>query len=64
LNGLKSQLRDAEPEFLRVTDACCQWGFTELGRTAVEYRKLFGESPSETLAGHERRSAAESSFGA
>ena len=27
-----------------------RWGFHELGRTAIEYRQLFGEVPSSTLA--------------
>ena len=64
LNGLKTQLRHAEPEYLRVTEACHQWGFAELGRTAVEYRQLFGESPSETLAGNAQRSAVQPDVGA
>src|SRR5262249_18505741 len=31
-----------------VTDIAMAWGFRHLGRFAVEYRKHFGESPSET----------------
>ena len=32
-----------------VTEIAIRWGFGHLGRFAVEYRKRFGESPSETL---------------
>ena len=32
-----------------VTHVALAWGFTHLGRFALEYRSLFGESPSETL---------------
>ncbi|MCC6766167.1 MAG: helix-turn-helix domain-containing protein [Deltaproteobacteria bacterium] len=32
-----------------VTDVALRWGFFELGRFAGEYRRLFGERPSETL---------------
>jgi AraC-like DNA-binding protein len=32
-----------------VTEIAARWGFGHLGRFAVEYRKRFGESPSETL---------------
>lgn len=32
-----------------MTAIAMGWGFTHMGRFAVEYRKRFGESPSETL---------------
>ena len=32
-----------------VTEIATSFGFVELGRFSVEYRKTFGESPSETL---------------
>lgn len=34
---------------MSVTEIATRWGFGHLGRFAVEYRKRFGESPSETL---------------
>lgn len=33
----------------RVTDIALRWGFCELGRFSVLYRRRFGERPSETL---------------
>jgi AraC family ethanolamine operon transcriptional activator len=50
MNGLHRDLRRAMPGRETITEAACRWGFVELGRTAVEYRQLFGESPSTTLA--------------
>jgi AraC-like DNA-binding protein len=38
-----------------VTEAAARVGFTHLGRFAVQYRKAFGESPSDTLAGRNGR---------
>jgi len=38
-----------DPKYTRITDVTTSLGFTELGRFAVEYKRLFGESPSETL---------------
>jgi transcriptional regulator GlxA family with amidase domain len=32
-----------------VTTIAMSWGFSHLGRFSVEYRRRFGESPSETL---------------
>ena len=32
-----------------VTEIAMRWGFSHLGRFSVEYRRRFGESPSDTL---------------
>lgn len=39
----------ADPENTTVTDVAVRWHFWHFGRFSVEYRKLYGESPSETL---------------
>jgi AraC family ethanolamine operon transcriptional activator len=49
LNQLHRNLRNARAANTTVTDICNHWGFHELGRTAVEYKQLFDESPSSTL---------------
>lgn len=48
LNAVRRDLRrgGARP----VADHAAQWGFWHLGRFATDYRALFGELPSETLA--------------
>jgi AraC-like DNA-binding protein len=33
----------------KIADVAMAWGFTNMGRFSVEYRKRFGECPSETL---------------
>jgi AraC-like DNA-binding protein len=39
----------ADPEAVTVTEVASDYGFGELGRFSVQYRALFGESPSASL---------------
>jgi len=55
LAEVRDQLRRAEPEE-HVTEIATSWGFSHVGRFGVEYRKRFGESPSETRGRRRRRS--------
>jgi AraC-like DNA-binding protein len=45
---VRSELLEAK-EDTTVTSVALRWGFSHLGRFAVEYRARFNESPSETL---------------
>ena len=42
-------LRDADCATARVSDIATRFGFANLGRFAVEFRQLFGQSPSQVL---------------
>jgi len=48
MERVRHDLEHAEPG-AKVTDVALRWGFSQLGRFSVEYRKAFGESPSDTL---------------
>jgi len=54
LNQVRRDLRHSSATNTTITKIGSNWGFSELGRMAVEYRQLFGESPSETLAASPR----------
>jgi len=49
LNGALRDLRAAPPGSQTVTAIGIKWGFSDLGRFAAEYRRLFGAYPSQTL---------------
>ena len=49
LSAARSALLAADCRRVTVTQIATGFGFPELGRFSVEYRKAFGESPSETL---------------
>jgi transcriptional regulator GlxA family with amidase domain len=49
MNLVRSALLRADPATATVTGIATDHGFWELGRFSVEYRTLFGESPSASL---------------
>jgi AraC-like DNA-binding protein len=49
LHLARRALREAAPDAATVTDIATRFGFWQLGRFAVEFQSLFGESPSATL---------------
>jgi len=49
LNGVRRELWNSDPLVTRVNDIATIWGFWHMGQFAADYRKLFGELPSETL---------------
>lgn len=48
LERARDDLRSALPGE-SVTAIACRWGFYQFGRFAAQYRRVFGELPSETL---------------
>lgn len=50
LERVRAELAECVPsDGVTVTDIAERWGFSHLGNFAVNYRKRFGESPSQTL---------------
>lgn len=49
LNAAQRELTSAHPSEESVTNIAMNHGFTHLGRFSIEFRKHFGELPSETL---------------
>lgn len=58
LHRVHADLAANSPDSVTVTMVAGRWGFAHLGRFASQYRRLFGEAPSETLRA--RRGAAHS----
>lgn len=50
LNRVRAELASADPAGATVTQVAMRFGFLHLGRFAGDYRRLFGVTPSETLA--------------
>jgi transcriptional regulator GlxA family with amidase domain len=50
LSQARRALLSADGNLVTVTEIATGFGFVELGRFSVEYRKVFGESPSLTLS--------------
>ena len=65
LSAARAALVDGREAGASVTGVALDHGFWELGRFSVTYRRMFGESPSQTLRGTGVRAPVEArSFGA
>lgn len=60
LSRTRSILHDADPLRGTIKRTALSNGFGELGRFSVEYRQLFGESPSATLVAEKKNSRSKS----
>lgn len=49
LNSVRRDLRTNVTYDTKVQDVAARWGFWHLGHFATEYKRMFGEQPSETL---------------
>ena len=49
LSGARTELSASKKGTLLVSDIANKWGFWHMGQFARDYRKLYGELPSETL---------------
>ena len=50
LNRVRAALAASDPQETTITQVAMRFGFLHLGRFAGDYKRMFGETPSETLA--------------
>jgi AraC family ethanolamine operon transcriptional activator len=50
LNRVRAALTASDPKETTITKVAMRFGFLHLGRFSGDYKRLFGETPSETLA--------------
>ncbi len=48
LHGVRRELRSSDAQ-TRIADVANRWGFWHMGQFAADYRRYFGELPSDTL---------------
>lgn len=50
MRRVNEELKRLSPSDTTVTAVAYHWGFTHLGHFTTDYKRRFGESPSQTLA--------------
>ena len=51
LEAVYRELLGVDGKITNVTDVAMKFGFNHLGKFAIAYRQMFGETPSQTLRG-------------
>jgi AraC family ethanolamine operon transcriptional activator len=51
LNAVRQELKAAPAGTTTVREIALRWGFWHTGEFAADYRRLFGELPSQTFSG-------------
>jgi AraC family ethanolamine operon transcriptional activator len=49
MNNIHKYLRRADPQNTLISEIARQYGFWHMGKFSADYKKIFGELPSETL---------------
>ena len=49
LNAVRKEMIAQNPSHLKITDVANKWGFWHMGQFAQDYKRRFGELPSETM---------------
>jgi len=49
LNAIKSRLIHSDPKQVKISDIALEYGFFNASHFGAEYKKFFGEAPSQTL---------------
>jgi AraC family ethanolamine operon transcriptional activator len=49
LNQVRAILKSTSPANAQIQDVAFNWGFHHMGQFSADYKRLFGESPSQTL---------------
>jgi AraC-like DNA-binding protein len=49
LNGIRKSILSVKDPHITLTEIAAKYNYSHLGHFSVEYKKFFGESPSETL---------------
>jgi AraC family ethanolamine operon transcriptional activator len=55
LNGVRRDLKAARRQGASIQDVAARWGFWHLGHFVTDYKRMFGELPSDTLRSRGRR---------